>query len=40
MAIVRILQDVFTNDCEYCASLAEALDGGAVVLAIKTDSQG
>ncbi len=37
IAIVRIFQRVLTNDCEYCEGLAQALRGGAMVLAIKTE---
>jgi hypothetical protein len=35
VAVVRIFQRIWTNDCEYCDGLSHALQGGAMVLAVK-----
>lgn len=35
VGIVRVVQRVLTNDCEYCDALSEALRHGAVVLAAR-----
>jgi hypothetical protein len=37
VAIVRIVQRMLTNDCEYCDGLSHALQAGAMVLAVKAD---
>ena len=37
LEIVRIVQRVLTNDCEYCEDLAESLRDGAMVVAVKAD---
>jgi len=40
LAIVRVLQRLLTNDCEYCEGLASALEQGAIVLAIRVAEEG
>lgn len=36
VAVVRVLQRLMTNDCEYCDGLSSALRRGAMVLAART----
>lgn len=38
VGIVRVVQRVLTNDCEYCEGLSNALEEGAMVLAIRVDA--
>lgn len=37
VAIVRVVQRILTNDCEYCDGLANALRHGAMVLAVRVE---
>jgi hypothetical protein len=39
-AVVRILQQAYTNDREYARSMAKALRSGAMVLAVKEERAG
>lgn len=37
VAIVRVVQRILTNDCEYCDGLSAALRHGAMVLAVRVE---
>ena len=37
VGLVRVLQRLLTNDCEYCDGLTSALRHGAMVLAVRTE---
>lgn len=39
VAIVRVLQHLMTEDCEYCDGLAMALRHGHMVLAVRVDAE-